>query len=812
MTAPRGTARERGLVVLLAVVLAGFLGASTHFLASAPILGATTAWDETAKVWKVASTQGAPAGPSTPSPSPSPSLQVGDVVKRVGALEAGYLLLLTDNIGLEDRAQALEWFAAKRALWSELRPAEERGVAVPVEVERDGQRLVVAIHPRSPGLAFLAHVEVLHFLVGLAFFLVGAVAFVRGPRTDVKDTRVVFFLLCMSMTATYVTNATSLLAESVYEPGYFVLMNLTNMVNFFLAPALLLHFALLLPRKRRFLQRWPGLVVAYYGVCAVVAAFLLLHVINLLVAVFFTLSLVAIVQAFVSFRGPVEKQQMKWVAAGFGLGVGPWVLLNGVPLLITGQRLMNDTIPGSFFLFIPLCMAFAMHKHRLLDVDALFEGTFVYLLTLLVVGVVDLGLLALFSTRFGRSLELEPGGRVLVQVALVVGLYAPVRDRVRQALARLFRRQPRDDLAVLRELVDGASGKPPGDVLARLEAVVTEAYRPKVVAWARRGDPSWAPALHAFEGHTEPFALWEERALQETLPRQDLLVGVPIHRDDDVPAVLFLGELPRRRAYRRTDMVSLAALGEQASILYDNAILFEENARQYRASLDAEKERLDERESLLRELHDGLGSITTGIGLLADAGKNAGSPEEARRALGSIYELSRESMAEIRGFLRHLDVRPLTWPILAGELGELGRRVLEPQGITFVWGGDVSSGSLDDRRPTSLLAFHLHRIVSEAIANAAKHARARRVWGSLEVKPGPSGDRVVLRVADDGEGLAPAAVPKATLGLAEEAQEEGGRGLPNLRRRAEILGGRLVVGAAAEGGVEVRLELTRPNA
>jgi signal transduction histidine kinase len=87
-----------------------------------------------------------------------------------------------------------------------------------------------------------------------------------------------------------------------------------------------------------------------------------------------------------------------------------------------------------------------------------------------------------------------------------------------------------------------------------------------------------------------------------------------------------------------------------------------------------------------------------------------------------------------------------------------------------------------------------YRIAAEALANARRHAGARRI----EVELYEEGDQVVLRVSDDGSGLPGTVRPGAV-------------GLESMRVRAEELGGRLRVDGAASGTtVEARLPVVGP--
>jgi len=87
--------------------------------------------------------------------------------------------------------------------------------------------------------------------------------------------------------------------------------------------------------------------------------------------------------------------------------------------------------------------------------------------------------------------------------------------------------------------------------------------------------------------------------------------------------------------------------------------------------------------------------------------------------------------------------------------------------------------SLDEPVIENLVA-----VVRETLSNVARHAGARNVRVTVRV-----GDEVALTVVDDGRG-----VPDEVM---------GGRGLTNLARRADDLGGTFEIGPAPEGGTAV---------
>jgi signal transduction histidine kinase len=89
------------------------------------------------------------------------------------------------------------------------------------------------------------------------------------------------------------------------------------------------------------------------------------------------------------------------------------------------------------------------------------------------------------------------------------------------------------------------------------------------------------------------------------------------------------------------------------------------------------------------------------------------------------------------------------------------------------------------------VGLHLLRIAQEALTNAFRHARARRVW--LRVTYGPG--TLQLSVRDDGQGFDP------------QLLQEGGFGLVSMRERSEHIGGRLQIDTRPGAGTEVTLTL-----
>jgi signal transduction histidine kinase len=96
----------------------------------------------------------------------------------------------------------------------------------------------------------------------------------------------------------------------------------------------------------------------------------------------------------------------------------------------------------------------------------------------------------------------------------------------------------------------------------------------------------------------------------------------------------------------------------------------------------------------------------------------------------------------------------------------------------------------DPRGLSATIELSAYRIVQEALTNARRHAPGANVRVELDYQ----GDKLAVRVRDDGAGPSAAAGP-------------GGHGLLGMRERATMLGGHFAAGPAAGGGFMVEAEL-----
>jgi PAS domain S-box-containing protein len=192
-----------------------------------------------------------------------------------------------------------------------------------------------------------------------------------------------------------------------------------------------------------------------------------------------------------------------------------------------------------------------------------------------------------------------------------------------------------------------------------------------------------------------------------------------------------------------------------------------------------------ERAHLARELHDSvtqalfsMSLVTRTTELLVDH-----DPAAAKEKLGSLRDLQREALAEMRALI--FELRPGNieqdglLPALKTHSAALQGRI----GLPIVVTSDVV-----DRLPLAVEEV-LYRISQEALHNVVKHAAARQVTLSIERARGG----IRLRIADDGKGFETASVPDGHLGLA------------GMRARAEKIGASFEVDSRSGQGTTIEV-------
>jgi signal transduction histidine kinase len=202
----------------------------------------------------------------------------------------------------------------------------------------------------------------------------------------------------------------------------------------------------------------------------------------------------------------------------------------------------------------------------------------------------------------------------------------------------------------------------------------------------------------------------------------------------------------------------------------------EQRHRQIR-SLERERALADERERLMRDMHDGAGGhLVSSMALLR--AKGIDDPD--------VMSALAEALTDLRLMIDSLDPVDDDLNAVLGMLRDRMQAPLAASGLETSW-------HLERLPPFAELGpahvLHILRILQEALTNVIRHAGARHV--DVSATYDADAELVRICVSDDGRGL---------------DRTRRGRGISNMERRAKQLGGRLELHSGAQG-TRVCLEL-----
>lgn len=234
-----------------------------------------------------------------------------------------------------------------------------------------------------------------------------------------------------------------------------------------------------------------------------------------------------------------------------------------------------------------------------------------------------------------------------------------------------------------------------------------------------------------------------------------------------------------RRILRALDVV------EQTNVELERRV---EQATQALARSESARRRMEveraidsERERLMREMHDGIGSnLVTALAVARRREQHPDTIATLERAISDL-KLTVDSLAPVDG-----DVVTL--------LANLRHRMepdLRRAGIALDW-------QVEPCPPLEWLdaanALHMLRIIQEALSNVLTHANATRIVIRLRPSAKEQVSGILIEIIDDGNGFAC-------------TENTDGKGIANMRARARALGGECQFESPSTGGARVSLWL-----
>lgn len=258
-------------------------------------------------------------------------------------------------------------------------------------------------------------------------------------------------------------------------------------------------------------------------------------------------------------------------------------------------------------------------------------------------------------------------------------------------------------------------------------------------------------------------------------PPMKSFLGVPVKIRGEAWGNLYLTEKDAG-SFDDADIQSVEILAEWIAIAIDNAR--SAAAERVRLTIEAAEQ---ERGRWARELHDETLQNLAGLRVLLSGTRRRTAMSPVSPILDQSIERIDETIVELRRLIA--DLRPAALDELGVEaaLIALAER-LSATSIEIDLYVDLGPENEDGHRYAPLLEDTAYRLVQESLNNAIRHGHAARAIVEVVEEKG----EIRIRVTDDGSGFDP-------------NRPGGGFGLPGMRERVKLTGGRFEIRSGEDG-------------
>ena len=389
-----------------------------------------------------------------------------------------------------------------------------------------------------------------------------------------------------------------------------------NIAATLLAPALLLHFALVFPDRG---QGSHSLLTKLAYVPALILGAIHIAVANrflgfipwggsrealaqLELGYFGLLNVVAGAIFYVTYRKAapgVLRQQLKWLTGGTLVGSVPCTLFYILPFILGKNPAVWMKFSVLSLVLIPLCFGYAIIRYRLMDVDIIFKRGLAYTAATAGVLVVFFALIGLIGLVFHTQANGKWGG--VLAIVIAASIFEPFRQWFQGRLDRFFYRDRLDYRRTLIEFGSALTNEVRLDpmlssvldrvsqtlLVDRIAVFVEDTEQPEQLRLARSmglrtsgpldlsfiapDRPEFASGAIFFES---PRTANVPDSAKRTLEQLDLNYFVPCRIREQTVAVLGLGKTVDGDFLSSDDVELVTTIGGYVAVALDNAKLY----------------------------------------------------------------------------------------------------------------------------------------------------------------------------------------------------------------------------------------------
>ena len=316
---------------------------------------------------------------------------------------------------------------------------------------RQGVEFKAAVYvreePLDPAVSY-------QYMVGAAYLLIGLfVYFRRGSAHMARH----FYVLCLVSFILCCFHYTGKLN------GFDKVIYFCNVAAGLLAPIVFLHFCLTFPEPRRWFRSQPWVAILYLppallfalwlavtsgtlqiGISLLELRWMLDRIWQPLLVVPYLLGWLVLSLDYRKAEDPIVRQQLKWLRNGTFCGILPFTILYVAPYalgMIPNQYMRLSVLSMAL---IPLTLAYAIARYRLMDVDILFQRGYAYTLATVCVLAAFYGIVFSLGSLVQKNFK-DVGNIGLILVMLVAAfLFQPIRNWIQERLDKHFYRDRYD--------------------------------------------------------------------------------------------------------------------------------------------------------------------------------------------------------------------------------------------------------------------------------------------------------------------------------------------------------------------------------
>jgi signal transduction histidine kinase len=467
----------------------------------------------------------------------------------------------------------------------------------------------------------------------------------------------------------------------------------------------------------------------------------------------------------------VERQQTKWVLYGLLIGLGGYVSVRILSILVP-DPLGNDllisialNIAAIFFmLLVPVSISIAVLKYRLWDINPIINRTLVYgALSALTMAfyILAVGFFASYFQHRNANLIIS-----FLATGVVAVLFEPLRKWLQRGVNRLMYGERDDPATVLTRLSQRLDSALAADsVLQTIVETVAQTLRL----------PYASISISSIDE--------EPNIVASTGRVSSDLISLPLTYQTAHVGELILAPRAAGESFSTADMNLLHIIAGQAGIAVHNLRLTHDLQRSREKIVTAREE---ERRRLRRDLHDGIGPTLASLSQRIDTAADlvATDPQASIELLKTLKTQVKNTVAEIRRLVYALRPPVLDEFGLVTAIREHVAQYTGPNGLQITF--DVTEPMPPLPAAVEVAAY---RIVLEAFTNIINHAQATACHITLIAEQ----DCLRIEVSDNGGGL--------------PNNVRSGVGLTSMRERASELGGEFAVENNPGAGVRVTARL-----